>query len=87
MVRKVGGAVVRRDAVARRVIGWLFAVLFAAGSAAAQAQMADLVINIADAPDPGPAGGLYTYTVRVDNNGPNPTTSRRCPPRRPPRSS
>lgn len=74
MGSKDNGGVVRVDAVARRVIGWLFAVLFAAGSAAAQAQLADLVINIADDPDPGPAGGLYTYTVRVDNNGPNPTT-------------
>jgi uncharacterized repeat protein (TIGR01451 family) len=37
----------------------------------AQAQSADLVINHSDSPDPGPAGGVFTYTVRVDNNGPD----------------
>ncbi len=43
-------------------------------SASAFAQQADLVVNIDDAPDPGPAGGVFTYTVRVDNNGPTGTT-------------
>ena len=38
---------------------------------AAQAQLADLVVNQADSPDPGPAGGVFTYTIRIDNNGPN----------------
>ena len=36
----------------------------------ALAQQADLVVNQADSPDPGPAGGVFTYTIRVDNNGP-----------------
>lgn len=40
-------------------------------SGAVFAQTADLVINHADSPDPGPAGGTFTYTVRVDNNGPS----------------
>lgn len=31
---------------------------------------ADLVVNHDDTPDPGPAGGIFTYTIRVDNNGP-----------------
>lgn len=28
-------------------------------------------MNHADSPDPGPAGGIFTYTLRIDNNGPN----------------
>lgn len=40
-------------------------------SGAALAQSADLVVNHSDSPDPGPAGGVFTYTLRVDNNGPN----------------
>jgi uncharacterized repeat protein (TIGR01451 family) len=31
---------------------------------------ADLVVNHDDSPDPGPAGGIFTYNIRVDNNGP-----------------
>ena len=42
-----------------------------AAVAPAQAQSADLVVNHSDSPDPGPAGGVFTYTVRVDNNGPD----------------
>ncbi|MBO1010084.1 IPTL-CTERM sorting domain-containing protein [Acidovorax sp. SD340] len=41
---------------------------------AAMAQSADLVVNHADSPDPGPAGGIFTYTLRIDNNGPNGAT-------------
>lgn len=41
---------------------------------AAMAQSADLVINHSDSPDPGPAGGIFTYTLRIDNNGPNGAT-------------
>lgn len=48
---------------------------FASLSTHAQAQLADLVVNQADSPDPGPAGGIFTYTVRVDNNGPNAATA------------
>ena len=53
-----------------RRLRWL---LLASGlcAGAAMAQSADLVVNHADSPDPGPAGGIFTYTVRVDNNGPN----------------
>ena len=40
-------------------------------AAPAHAQFADLVVNQLDSPDPGPAGTVVTYTVRVDNNGPN----------------
>ena len=47
-------------------------VLLAAFALPAHAQFADLVVNQADSPDPGPAGGVFTYTIRVDNNGPNP---------------
>ncbi|MEO8247857.1 MAG: IPTL-CTERM sorting domain-containing protein [Burkholderiales bacterium] len=39
--------------------------------ALAFAQSADIVINHADSPDPAPAGGIVSYAVRVDNNGPN----------------
>ena len=41
------------------------------GATPAAAQLADLVVNQSDVPDPGPAGGVFTYTIRVDNNGPN----------------
>jgi uncharacterized repeat protein (TIGR01451 family) len=41
----------------------------------AHAQQADLVINQSDSPDPGPAGGVFTYTIRVDNNGPDAATA------------
>ena len=44
---------------------------FAAVGTPAFAQQADLVVNQADNPDPGPAGGVFTYTIRVDNNGPD----------------
>ena len=39
--------------------------------ALAMAQSADIVVNHSDSPDPGPAGGVFTYTLRLDNNGPN----------------
>lgn len=39
--------------------------------ALALAQSADIVVNHSDSPDPGPAGGVFTYTLRLDNNGPN----------------
>jgi uncharacterized repeat protein (TIGR01451 family) len=42
---------------------------------AAFAQSADLVVNHSDSPDPGPAGGIFTYTLRIDNNGPNGATA------------
>ena len=47
---------------------------FAAAATPAFAQSADLVVNQADSPDPGPAGGVFTYTIRVDNNGPDTST-------------
>src|SRR6478752_4926028 len=45
-------------------------VALAAVATSAHAQQADLVVNQSDSPDPGPAGGTFTYTIRVDNNGP-----------------
>jgi len=54
------------------VLGGFAALAIAAHPASAQpAQSADLVVNQADSPDPGPAGGVFTYTIRVDNNGPD----------------
>ncbi|MFO1413310.1 MAG: hypothetical protein U1F10_05250 [Burkholderiales bacterium] len=62
--------------------GIMSAVLLAAGlalapgGAVAQSNpLADLVVNQNDVPDPGPAGGVFTYTVRVDNNGPDGATN------------
>ncbi|MFN7857798.1 MAG: IPTL-CTERM sorting domain-containing protein, partial [Acidovorax sp.] len=62
---------VRRSAV-RRLRWLLLASSLFAG--AAMAQSADLVINHSDSPDPGPAGGIFTYTLRIDNNGPDAAT-------------
>ena len=53
------------------VLGCFAALAIAANPASAQS--ADLVVNQADNPDPGPAGGVFTYTIRVDNNGPDAT--------------
>ena len=50
-------------------LGGFAALAIAANPASAQS--ADLVVNQADSPDPGPAGGVFTYTIRVDNNGPD----------------
>ncbi len=44
---------------------------FAFAASPVLAQSADLVVNQADSPDPGPAGGVFTYTIRIDNNGPD----------------
>jgi uncharacterized repeat protein (TIGR01451 family) len=57
--------------VLKRLAGAVAALAFAVVAAAAHAQSADLVVNQADSPDPGPAGGVFTYTIRVDNNGPD----------------
>ncbi|MCC7327773.1 MAG: DUF11 domain-containing protein [Burkholderiales bacterium] len=62
------GALVSR--IARIAAFGVFAALSLA-AAPAFAQSADLVVNQADSPDPGPAGGIFTYTIRIDNNGPN----------------
>lgn len=43
-------------------------------SGSAFAATADLVVNQLDTPDPGPAGGIFTYTIRTDNNGPGTAT-------------
>lgn len=48
----------------------LTGLAFGAAPAFAQSS-ADLVVNQTDSPDPGPAGGVFTYTVRIDNNGPD----------------
>jgi hypothetical protein len=42
------------------------AFLLAASPLAAFAQSADLVINQADNPPVGPAGGVFTYTATLD---------------------
>lgn len=42
-------------------------VCVAALSGTAFAQTADLILNHQDSPDPGPAGGSFTYTMRIDN--------------------
>ncbi len=41
-------------------------------SGTASAQTADLILNHQDSPDPGPAGGSFTYTMRIDNLSSNP---------------
>lgn len=60
-------------AIFRHVLA-LAAFCIAVSPLAAFAQSADLVINQADNPPVGPAGGVFTYTVRVDNNGPDAAT-------------
>jgi uncharacterized repeat protein (TIGR01451 family) len=62
-----------RPGALRRAVA-ITAFLLAASPLAAFAQSADLVINQADLPAVGPAGGVFTYTVRVDNNGPDGAT-------------
>ena len=49
-------------------------VAFAAMASLSAWAAADLVLNHSDTPDPGPAGGIFTYTLRIDNNGPDPAT-------------
>ena len=49
------------------------ALLLPAGALAADAQIASLV----DSPDPVAAGGLYSYTMRVDNNAVDAATNTR----------
>lgn len=57
-------------APAQKMLQWVRWALLGAGlwAGAAFAQSADLLINHSDSPDPGPAGGIFTYTMRVDNN-------------------
>lgn len=58
----------------RLLRGGLVPALLLAAAAGAHAQSADLVLNHTDSPDPGPANGVFTYTLRIDNNGPNAAT-------------
>lgn len=44
------------------------------GSALAQAQTADLVLQLTDSPDPVVAGAVVAYTATLTNNGPNAAT-------------
>lgn len=53
----------------------LLGALLLGGFSAAVHADADLVLNHSDFPDPGPAGGVFTYTLRIDNNGPGPATA------------
>lgn len=50
----------------RSSLGYVI-VCIAALSGTAFAQTADLILNHQDSPDPGPAGGSFTYTMRIDN--------------------
>lgn len=52
---------VRKFVVFGVFLGWLMPVMAFAG--------VDLVLNNADSPDPVPAGGVVTYTMRISNNG------------------
>jgi large repetitive protein len=61
---------------AMRASAWLLALtalVLPLGAQAADPQIASFVDN----PDPVPAGGLYTYTVRVDNNTVDASTNTR----------
>lgn len=40
----------------------------------AYAALVDIVVNQSDSPDPVPSGGTLTYTINVDNNGPDDAT-------------
>ncbi|WP_326541227.1 IPTL-CTERM sorting domain-containing protein [Pseudorhodoferax sp.] len=60
--------------------------LVLAAASAAHAQDADLVLNHSDSPDPGPANGVFTYTLRIDNNGPGAATNVRLADTTPPGS-
>ncbi|MCI0613806.1 DUF11 domain-containing protein, partial [bacterium] len=51
------------------ICGLLVFGVFAAPSAAAQS--AELVLQKSDSPDPVGAGATLTYTITVDNFGPN----------------
>ena len=59
----------KRNGVTLKALLLLSALLGGGFSAAAYAD-ADIVLNHSDSPDPGPAGGEFTYTLRIDNNGP-----------------
>ena len=54
----------------RRWLPLALALLLPAAAWAADPQIASIVDN----PDPVPAGGLYSYTVRIDNNDPDAAT-------------
>ena len=60
----------KRRVPAQKMLQCVRWALLGAGlwAGAAFAQSADLLINHSDSPDPGPAGGIFTYTMRVDNN-------------------
>jgi uncharacterized repeat protein (TIGR01451 family) len=62
------------------LLPWLLA------GAAASAQTADLVLNHSDNPDPGPANGVFSYTLRIDNNGPDAASNVRLSDTTPPGS-
>lgn len=57
-----------------------------AAATSVHAQDADLVLNHSDSPDPGPANGVFTYTLRIDNNGPGAATNVRLANTTPPGS-
>src|SRR5664279_6179089 len=57
---------------ALRKLAFLSVCLGLCMPAAAFALGVDLVINVSDAPDPLPAGGVVTYTINIANNGDDP---------------
>lgn len=60
-------SIAKRVAAVLRGLSFVFMLV----PAFAFAQSADIVVNHSDSPDPGSAGGTFTYTIRLDNNGPN----------------
>ena len=64
----------KRNGVTLKALFLLSALLGGGFSTAAYAD-ADIVLNHSDNPDPGPAGGVFTYTLRIDNNGPGLATA------------
>src|SRR5690349_20046143 len=71
MIRSYG---VRAFARAQKLAALIALAALSAVAMPALAQQADLVVNQSDSPDPGPARGTFTYTIRVENNGPDTAT-------------
>ena len=60
-----------------KVLAWAAKLLLLACVMMAQqayAALVDIVVNQSDSPDPVPSGGTLTYTIHVDNNGPDDAT-------------
>ena len=60
-----------------KLLGWLSKLLILICllmTHQAYAALVDIVVNQSDSPDPVPSGGTLTYTINVDNNGPDDAT-------------